>query len=50
VLVTSDEWTRQEFAIEDFDASDGKDVLGIWFGASKQGPFEFQIDEVILSK
>ena len=44
------EWKKYEFNIADFDKCDGTDVLGIWFGNSTPGEFEFQIDQVELIK
>ena len=44
------EWKKYSFKFSDFDNCDGTDVNGIWFGQNSSGPFEFQIDEIKLTK
>ncbi|MFQ5749572.1 MAG: hypothetical protein ACE5H3_08970 [Planctomycetota bacterium] len=43
------EWKKLEFPFQDFDGTDGHDVMGIFWGASGgKGPFRFQLDEAAL--
>ena len=49
-FVAGKEWKQYSFKISDFDGCDGTDVNGFWFGHNSSGKFEFQIDEVKLTK
>jgi imidazolonepropionase-like amidohydrolase len=40
------EWTTHRFEFAQFNNIDGSDVMGILFSASREGMFEFQIDDV----
>lgn len=42
------EWARFRFPLEDFDGSDGSDVLGIFIGSTQAGKFELSVDELKL--
>ena len=40
-------WARHSFLFEEFDGIDGRDLTGMFIGASgRTGPFEIEIDEV----
>ena len=40
-------WAHHRFELKDFDGSDGKKILGLFFGGGAEvGDFEFQIDDV----
>ncbi len=43
------DWKQYKFSFAEFSGSDGSDVLGIYFGSSTAGDFQFQLDEVELS-
>ncbi len=49
-FVAEKEWKQYSFKIKDFDGCDGTDVTGLWFGQDSPGEFQFQIDEVKLTK
>jgi len=41
------EWARHRIEIKEFEGSDGKGILGLFFGGGAEvGPFAFQIDDV----
>ena len=44
------DWANHQFQFSDFNSSDGSDITGIWFGSDSPGNFQFQIDEVKLTK
>ncbi len=47
-ISTGKDWKRFEFKLSDFDGSDGKDVIGLWFGKGTAGEFKFSLDQVQL--
>lgn len=44
----TNEWKRYNFKFTDFNGTNGKDVMGIWFGNTTPGEFKFWIDQVEL--
>lgn len=42
------EWTTHRFEFAQFNNIDGSDLMGVLFSASREGTFEFQIDQVRL--
>jgi hypothetical protein len=45
----TDKWERHNFALKEFRDNTGRDITMLIFaGGVEHGPFEYQIDEVIL--
>jgi imidazolonepropionase-like amidohydrolase len=42
-------WSEVRFKLADFDGMDGRDLMGVFFGAGSPGPFSFEIDDVAFN-
>ena len=47
---TSREWKQYRFELSQFNGIDGRDVTGVFFGASEPGSFALRVDDVRFEK